>query len=86
MAEVSTELTKRATAYVAGLSFAGTYLTSAALGASMYDSLARSCGVALCALIAGRLLVRPVVDVVLDALARDEARRAAENQAAEDEA
>jgi hypothetical protein len=70
----SRELTRRATAHVAALAFAITYLATVAGGAGAGAALLRGSIGALLALVAGRLLCRPVVDAVLDALARDEAR------------
>lgn len=71
------ELAKRATAHLVGFAFALTYLAAVAAGAGASDALWRGCITAAAALCAGPLLCRPVVDVILDALARDEARRAA---------
>jgi uncharacterized membrane protein YhiD involved in acid resistance len=77
MAAGSRELTRRATAHLAGLAFAVTWLAATALGAGPGTALLRGSLVAAVALVAGRLLCRPVVDAVLDAVARDEAQRAA---------
>jgi uncharacterized membrane protein YhiD involved in acid resistance len=83
MAAGSRELTRRATAHLAGLAFAVTYLAATALGGGPGTALLRGSLVAAVALVAGQLLCRPVVDAVLDAAARDEARRTA--RADEDE-
>jgi hypothetical protein len=71
----SRELTRRATAHAAALAFGVTYLATAAGGAGAGAALWRGSVAAFAALLLAPLLCRPVVDAVLDALARDEARR-----------
>jgi len=78
MAAGSRELTRRATAHLVGVAFALTYLVASFAGASVGTSLVRGCIVAGVTMVLGALLCRPVIDVVLDAAARDEAKRAAE--------
>ena len=74
----SRETTRRVSARATGFAFAVTYLLAQLGGADPGTALQRGCVVAACSLLLGGALCRPVVDVVLDALARDEARRAAE--------
>lgn len=85
MASGSKELTRRATAHLVGLAFAITYLVTTWTGAGATTALMRGSIAALATMIVGQWLCRPVVDVILDAAARDEARRQAE-QAKEDQA
>ena len=81
----STELTRRATAHLVGLAFAITYLVTTWTGAGATTALVRGVVAALATMVVGRWLCRPIVDVLLDAAARDEARRQAE-RAKEDQA
>ena len=76
----STVLGKRATAKAAGIAFAITYLIASLCGADGMTCLLRATVTAAATLILAFFLARPVIDVVLDALARDEARRQAEQQ------
>jgi quinol-cytochrome oxidoreductase complex cytochrome b subunit len=69
------ELGRRWTAKATGIAFAITYLWASACGADGMTSLVRSAIAALCTLVVAFVLVRPVADVVLDAFARDEAKR-----------
>lgn len=84
MDQGSRELGRRASAHVVALAFGATYLTATVAGAGPGDALLRGCTAAGVAMVVGALLCQPVVDVVLDAIARDEARRRAQQQ--EDEA
>lgn len=81
----SQELSRRATAYVVSVVFGLTFLIAQLRGADATTALQRGLVALAIAMIAGRLLCAPVVDVVLSALARDESKRKAA-QAKEDEA
>jgi thiamine transporter ThiT len=74
----SHELSRMATAYMASLAFVATFLIATATGSDGGTALVRGVVVGALALVLGRLLVRPLIDTVLDAMARDEARKAAE--------
>jgi len=74
----SQELTRIATAYTTSIVFGVTFLIASVSGADLGTMLLRSVITATAAMIAGRLLAAPVVDVVLAAMARDEAKRQAE--------
>ena len=71
----SLQLTRLAVAYTTSIAFALTFLIASLRGADLGTSLFRSVIVGLATLIASRLLAAPVVDVVLTAMARDEAKR-----------
>jgi len=79
------ELTRIATAYIASFAFGLTFLVASLRGVDGVTALLRATTVAGIAFVAGWLLAPPVVDVVLTAIARDEAKRAAD-RAKEDEA
>lgn len=81
----SQELVRIATAYVASIGFCITFLVATLCGASGLTSLLRGAMVAGAAVFAAPLLVSPVVHVVLDAMARDEAKRKSQ-KATEEEA
>lgn len=81
----SLELTRIATAYLASIAFATTFLVATLTGVDGLTALFRAAVAAGASLVAGWLLAAPVVDVILSAIARDEAKRAAE-QAQEEEA
>jgi hypothetical protein len=81
----SIELTRLATAYLASIAFGTTFLVATLTGVDGLTALWRGTIAGGCALVAGWLLAAPVVDVILSAIARDEAKRAAE-RAKEDEA
>lgn len=81
----SHELTRLATAYFASIAFGVTFLVASLAGVDGGTALLRSVTAAAIALVLGYLLAAPVVDVVLAALARDEAKRRAEH-AKEDDA
>lgn len=79
----SRELTRAATAYLASLTFAMTYLASSAHGATASTALLRGTVVAVLTWFVGRLLLRPAVAQVVSAIARDRAAEAeAERHAA----
>ena len=74
----SQELSRIATAYTASLAFGLTFLVALACGCELGSALLRASIVLGAALLGGRLLAAPVVDVILAAMARDEAKRRAE--------
>ncbi|MCB9884220.1 MAG: hypothetical protein H6838_01945 [Planctomycetes bacterium] len=80
----SQELIRLATAYLASIAFALTFLIGTLSGVDGGTTLLRSVTAGGAAMVLGWLLAAPVVDAVLTAMARDEARRRAE-QAAEDD-
>lgn len=71
------ELTRLLTAYLTSIAFGTSFLIGSLAGVQGLTCLWRSVVVGACAWIAGQLLAPPVVDTVLTALARDEAKRAA---------
>lgn len=77
----SQELTRLCTAYLTSFAFGITFLGAALAGVDGMTSLWRGVIAAGCALLAGNLLAPPLVDTVLTALARDEAKRQAAEQA-----
>ncbi len=74
----SHELTRLATAYCTSIAFGLTFLIASFTGVDGGTALLRSITVGAIALVLGYLLATPVVDVVLSAMARDEAKRVAE--------
>ncbi|MGE3173701.1 MAG: hypothetical protein AB7O97_13840 [Planctomycetota bacterium] len=78
MRDGSDEIGRRASAKVTGIAFAITYLWAQLSGAGGLTALTRAAVVAVIALGLSYVLLRPVIDAVLDALARDEAKRQAE--------
>jgi hypothetical protein len=76
----SQELTRLATAYMTSIAFGVTFLTAQWHGVDGTTALWRSVVAALAALVCGSLLAAPVVDVVLAAMARDEAKRRADGR------
>ena len=80
----SLELTRLATAYLTSIVFGVAFLVASLSGVDGMTALTRAAIGAGAALIAGPLLAPPVIDVVLAAMARDEAKRRAE-QAKEEE-
>ena len=74
----SHELTRLATAYCTSFTFGLTFLIATFAGVDGTTALWRSVATAGAALVLGYLLASPVVDAVLTAMARDEAKRAAE--------
>jgi multisubunit Na+/H+ antiporter MnhG subunit len=81
----SQELTRLATAYFASIAFAVTFLVGSLSGVDGGTALLRSVTAAAIAIVVGYLLAAPVVDVVLAAMARDEAARQAAERAKEDD-
>lgn len=81
----SRELTRIATAYITSFAFGVTFLVATLAGVEGSTALLRSVTAGAIALVAGWLLMAPLVDTVLSAIARDEARRQAQ-AAAEDDA
>jgi uncharacterized membrane protein YccC len=79
------ELTRQATAYIASVAFGLTFLIASLMGVDGMTALLRSITAGSIGLVVGWLLAAPVIDVVLSAIARDEAARAAE-RAKEDDA
>lgn len=76
----SHELTRLATAYCTSIAFGLTFLIASFTGVDGTTALWRSITVAAIALVLGYLLASPVVDAVLTAMARDEAKRATEDK------
>jgi hypothetical protein len=74
----SHELTRLATAYCTSIAFALTFLIASFTGVDGTTALLRSVTVGAIAMVLGYLLASPVVDAVLTAMARDEAKRAAQ--------
>ena len=74
----SQELTRLAAAYMTSIVFGTAFLVASLNGVDGTTALWRSSVAAGCALVAAHLLAPPVIDVVLSALARDEAKRRAE--------
>ena len=66
-------MVRRGAAYLVCVAFGLTFLLSTLSGAQGHTALIRGTVVALIALAVGRVLIKPVVDVVLDAMARDRA-------------
>ncbi len=81
----SQHLTRLAAAYLTSLVFGVAFLVATLAGVDGLTALFRSVVAAGLALVAAHVLAPPVVGVVLDALARDEARRRAELAKEEDE-
>jgi hypothetical protein len=73
----SQELTRLLTAYLTSIAFGVSFLCASLAGVDGLTTLWRSVVAGALALVAGQLLAPPVVDAVLAALARDEAKRQA---------
>ena len=73
----SQEVTRLAAAYITSIAFAVAFIVASLAGADGLTALWRSVIVGGCALLASHVLAPPVVDVVLAAIARDEAKRRA---------
>jgi len=71
----SQELTRLLTAYLTSIAFGLTFLVATLAGADGTTALLRAVVTGAIALVAGRMLAAPVVEAVLAALARDEAKR-----------
>lgn len=80
----SLELTRLLTAYLTSFAFGITFLIATLTGVDGLVALWRAVVTGAITMVAGRLLAAPVVDAVLTAIARDEAKRHAE-QPREDE-
>ncbi|MBL9077203.1 MAG: hypothetical protein JNL08_06860 [Planctomycetes bacterium] len=80
----SHELTRLVTAYCTSFAFGLTFLIATFAGVDGTTALWRSVTVAVIALVFGYLLATPVVDAVLEAMARDEAKRAAQSKPEDD--
>ena len=81
----SQELTRLSTAYRASIVFGASSLIASAAGVDVATALWRGVIAGGVALVAGNFLAPPVIDVVLAALARDEAKRQAELEEEADE-
>lgn len=80
----SHELTRLLTAYIASIAFGLTFLVATVAGVDGGTALTRSVAAGAIALVLGYLLASPVVDAVLTAMARDEAKRQAEAKTEDD--
>ncbi len=76
----SQELTRQLTAYLTSLAFGITFVVATFAGVDGMTALMRSVMTAGAALVFGNLLAAPLVDAVLTALARDEAKRQADKK------
>lgn len=74
----SQELTRLITAYLTSIAFGTSFLVASLAGVDGMTVLWRSVLVGGIALVAGQLLAPPVVDALIAAAAREEARRLAE--------
>lgn len=74
----SQELTRLITAYLTSIAFGTSFLVASLAGVDAMTVLWRSVLVGGMALVAGQLLAPPVVDALIAAAAREEARRLAE--------
>lgn len=80
----SRELTRLAMAYAASIAFGVTFLLASWAGCNGSTALVRGAIAVVAAMAITRMLAAPVVQVVLDALARDTAKKAeAKNEADE---
>lgn len=80
----SQELTRLITAYLTSIAFGTSFLVASLAGVDGMTVLWRSVLVGGIALVAGQLLASPVVDALLAAAAREEARRLAEKPKEDD--
>lgn len=80
----SQELTRLITAYLTSIAFGTSFLVASLAGVDGLTVLWRSVLVGGIALVAGQLLAPPVVDALLAAAAREEARRLAEKPKEDD--
>ena len=78
------ELTRLAAAYLTSIAFGVVFLVASLAGADGLTALLRGSIAAAAALVAAQFLAPPVIDVVLSALARDEAKRKAERATEEE--
>ncbi len=75
------ELSKSAGVYFAGIAFALTYLLTTVFGGNGMTAVIRSTVVAGLTMIIGPFLMRPVINTILDAIARDRATKASAEDA-----
>ncbi len=80
------DLARAATAYVACITFAGTYLLTIVLGADGLTAVIRGAVVAGATLLLGGFLLRPAISSILDAIAGHEATKQAAKAQAEAQA
>ncbi|MEZ6036302.1 MAG: hypothetical protein R3F29_02395 [Planctomycetota bacterium] len=80
----SAEVTRLAAAYLTSIVFGVSFLAGSLFGVDGMTALWRSVVAAGCALVAAQFLAPPVVEVVLTAMARDEAKRRAEGDKEDD--
>jgi len=83
--KTSQELTRLAAAYLTSIVFATSFLVASLSDVDGMTALWRSVIAAGTALVAAHLLAPPVIDAVLSALARDEAKRRADEIAKEED-
>ena len=69
------ELTRAAAAYLACLVFVVAFLVATLAGAGGATAAVRGGLAALAAFVAGKVLLRPLLSTVLDAMARDRAKK-----------
>lgn len=81
----SQHLTRLAAAYLTSIVFGIAFLTAMLVGVDGLTALKRGVIAGAIALIASHLMAPPVIDVVLSALARDEAKRQAALNKEDDE-
>lgn len=80
----SQELTRLLVAYLTSIAFGITFLVASVVGVDGLTALWRATATAGIAMVLGRLLASPLVDTVLSAIARDEAKRQADKPKEED--
>lgn len=73
----SQELTRQLVAYLTSIAFGITFLIASLVGVDGLTALWRATAAAGVAMVIGHLLATPLVDTVLTAIARDEAKRQA---------
>jgi hypothetical protein len=74
------DLLRLLNAYLGSTAFGVSFVAASLLGVDGLTALWRSVLVLAAALVAGQFLAPPVVDAVLQAIARDEAKRLAEQE------
>lgn len=74
------DLLRLLSAYLGSIAFGVSFVAASLLGVDGLTALWRSVLVLGAALVAGQFLAPPVVDAVLQAIARDEAKRLAEQE------
>ena len=80
----SQELTRLLSAYLTSIAFGITFLVASLVGVDGLTALWRAVVAAGTAMVVGHLLASPLVDTVLTAIARDEAKRQAEKPGEEE--